>query len=115
MPSTTMVPASGGIPLVESGLAQTFSGGPYRVVGGLQLRYDVSGPGVIYVRLPNHSGLVVTGGSGVSGAVDFLDGMPLGRGDSYFIPNLRLYSGLETPRISVPAAASGGHLFWELM
>ena len=115
MPSTVMVPVSGGMGLVYSGQAYLYSGGPFQVVGGVALRYDVSGPGVVYVNCTNLSGLAVTQTSGVSGVCSFTDGVPMGRGDAYFIPRLKLVSGLESVRIGVPAAASGGFLFWENM
>lgn len=113
MPSTVMIPVSGGMGLVYSGQAYIYSGGPFQVVGGINLRYDVSGPGIIYVNTTNLSGLAVTAISGVSGVINFTDGVPLGRGDAYFIPKLKLVSGLESVRIAVPAAASGGFLFWD--
>ena len=114
MPSTVMVPASGGIGLVQSGDANMWSGQWPRVVGGLQLRYDVSGPGTIYISPgPLLSGIVVTQTSGTSGVPSYTDGMVLAAGDAFFIPKQRLCSGLETPRVGVPAAASGGFLFWE--
>lgn len=116
MPSTVMIPISGGIGLVQSGQANLFSGSWDAVRGGLQLRYDVSGPGVVYMQpWPNRSGgfspTVMSGGSGVT---NFSDGVPLARGDSYFIPKVRLCSGLETPRFTVPTTASGGFMFWAI-
>lgn len=116
MPSTVMIPVSGGMGLVLSGQGNLFSGTWSQTRGGIQLRYDVSGPGIVYMNLPNASGgFIPTATSGLSGVTTFSDGMPLGRGDSFFIPKVRLSSGLETPRFAVPAAASGGFLFWQIM
>ena len=119
MPSTVMIPTvsgliSGGISLVPSGQAYVYSGSPFQVIGGVALRYDMSGPGVVYVGVTNLSGLNVTITSGVSGFASYTDGMPLGRGDAYFVPKLKLVSGLESIRVGVPLAASGGFLFWEI-
>lgn len=114
MPSTVMVPVSGGMGLVYSGQAYLYSGGPFQVVGGVALRYDVSGPGVVYVNCTNLSGVGVSNsGTAISGVCSFIDGVPMGRGDAYFVPRLKLVSGLESIRIGVPAAASGGFMFWE--
>lgn len=114
MPSTVMIPVSGGMGLVYSGQAYLYSGGPFQIQGGVNLRYDVSGPGVVYVNTTNLSGLVVTNsGTAISGVVSFIDGVPMGRGDGYFIPRMKLVSGLESIRIGVPAAASGGLMYWD--
>lgn len=121
MPSTVMVPLSGGIGLVLSGQGFLFSGTWNAIKGGIRLRYDVSGPGVVYVQpWPTLSGgfpvTATSGGSGGfgSGTQNWTDGWPLGKGDQFFIPKARLSSGLETPRFAVPAAASGGFLFWAI-
>jgi len=110
MPSTQLFSQSGGIGLVSGAI---FSGTGFPV-GGIQLKLAAAAPGTIYVGLPNLSGTVTTsvsGGSLSSGGL--ADGMELVAGASYFVPNTRLVSGIETIRLDVPAAASGGRLFWE--
>ena len=115
MPSTVMIPVSGiGISLVPPGSGNLYSGGWGRIVGGIRVRYDVSGPNIVYLQVgPNLSGDLITITSGTSGLPALTDGFPMLPGDSYFIPKQRLCSGLETPRFAVPAAASGGFMFWE--
>ncbi len=53
----------------------------------------------------------ILGGSLSSGGL--LDGYQLNTGQEYFIPKLRLVSGIETIRINCPTAASGTRVFWE--
>lgn len=110
MPSTILTSQSGGVLLCSGNI---LSGGP-QLVGGIQLKLAVGAPAIVYVGLPNLSGTVNTstsGGSLSSGGLT--DGMEISPGDSYFIPKTRLVSGVMTPRIIVPAAASGGRMFWE--
>lgn len=116
MPSLQVFPQSGGIGIV--------SGNPYSgtlfPVGGVQLKVDTSG-GPIYVGLaiplgvtPPVSGGPMTftsGGSLTSGGL--LDGVQLAPGDPYFIPKVRLSSGLQTIRLNCAAASSGTRLYWE--
>lgn len=102
---------SGGFPLVGSNI---YSGTTYPV-GGIQLQYANSGIGPIYIGLPPLSGSAVTipsGGALSSGGL--ADGMELFPGGTYFVPKLRLTSGIETIRVAAPAAASGTKLFWEV-
>lgn len=110
MPSTMLFVQSGGILLCSGDI---YSGGP-QLIGGIQLRLAKAAPGVVYIGLPNLSGVVNTitsGGSLSSGGL--ADGMELNPGDAYFVPKTRLVSGILTPRVLVPAASSGGRLFWE--
>ncbi len=110
MPSTILAGLSGGVALV-SGAIYSGTGFP---IGSIQIRLAKAAPGLVYVGLPNLSGAVSTGGSGGSLSSGGLsDGMELNPGESYQIDKCRLVSGIETPRIVVPAAASGGRLFWE--
>ena len=110
MPSCQLFSQSGGISLVSG---DVFSGGP-QLVGGVQLRLAAGAPSLIYVGLPNLSGAVNTGASGgVFSSGGLADGMEVSPGDSYFVPKTRLVSGIQTIRLIVPAAASGGRLFWE--
>ncbi len=110
MPSTMLFPQSGGIGLV-SGDILSGAGLP---VGGLQLRLAKAAPGLVYVGLPNLSGQVNTGASGGSlSSGGLADGMEVNPGDAYFVPKLRLVSGVQTVRLIIPATSSGGRLFWE--
>lgn len=112
MPSTLLMPFSGGVTLMSG---SPFSGSP-QMVGGVQLRLAKAAPSLVYVGVPNLSGEAPTatsGGSLSSGGM--ADGMELSPGDSYFIPKTRLQnSGVCSIQVIVPAAASGGRLFWEL-
>lgn len=112
MPSTLLFPQSGGITLMSG--AWPFSGSP-QLIGGVQLKLSKAAPSLIYVGVPNLSGQAPTGASGGSlSSGGLADGMELSPGDSYFIPKARLYqSGLQSIQVIVPAAASGGRLFWE--
>ena len=110
MPSTLLFSQSGGIGLVSGGI---FSGTPHPI-GGVQLLLAAGAPSLIYVGVTNLSGDVVTGASGgVFTSGGMADGMELGIGKNYFIPRSRLVSGIESIRLLVPAAASGGRCFWE--
>ncbi len=110
MPSTMLFPQSGGIGLV-SGAILSGTGYP---VGGIQLRLAKTAPGLFYCGLVNLSGDVATGASGGSlSSGGLADGMEINPGDAYFIPHLRLVSGIETIRMIVPAASSGGRVHWE--
>lgn len=120
MPSLQLLGAqSGGTPLVSG---DVFSGMPLPV-GGVQLLLDSSGAGPVYVGLPvpswfsgQVSGLYVptinSGGSLSSGGLT--DGVKLGQGNGYFVPKLRMTSGIQSIRIAVPAGSSGAILYWEL-
>ena len=126
MPSCQLFVQSGGIALVSGNI---FSGtygiyGPFPFpVGGIQLKLARGAPGPCYVGLPPigylsgfTSGVSVTqtsGGSLSSGGM--MDGVEMQPNDSYFIPRLRLNSGLASIQVAVPAASSGGVLFWEIM
>lgn len=110
MPSLMCFPQSGHIALVSGDI---FSG-TGRPQGGVQLKLADGAPGAIYVGLPNASGTVMTltsGGSLSSGGL--ADGMELSPGGAYFIPRIRLVSGIQTIRVGVPAASSGARLYWE--
>ena len=110
MPSLQLFSQSGGIGLVSGAI---FSGQPYPI-GGIQLRLAAAAPGLVYVGLPNLSGDVTTGASGGSlSSGGLADGMEISAGDSYFVSKSRLVSGIQTIRLIVPAASSGGRLFWE--
>ena len=116
MPSVQVAFVSGGAPIVSGNI---FSGTRYPV-GGVVLKLDLSGIGPVYVGLP-YPGQVppvsgspmtfLSGGNLSSGGL--LDGMQLNTGQEYFIPKLRLTSGIETIRVNCPAAASGTRIFWE--
>lgn len=112
MPSCQLLSASGGIRLVSGDL---YSGSP-QLIGGVQLKLAKGAPGAVYVGLPALSGsaavTATSGGSLSSGGL--LDGMELNPAEAYFIPKVRLMSGIETIRVAVPAASSGGVLFWEV-
>lgn len=112
MPSTQLFSQSGGIGLVADGSA-FYSGSP-QLKYGVTLKYEASGTEV-FVGLPNLSGTVNTstsGGSLSSGGL--ADGVQLTGNQSYFVPQSRLVSGLETIRLLVPAGSSGERLFWEV-
>lgn len=115
MPSTIIGLSSGGALLVSGDI---YSGSPRAITGGVQLKLAAGAPGIIYVSLPNLSGNLpstISGGDFSSGLSGFYltDGMEMSPGDSYFVPNNRLVSGIETIRAIAPAASSGGRLFWE--
>ena len=120
MPSTLVFVQSGGIGIVSGNI---YSGGPFDPTsygrgnaGGIQLKLAAGAPGIIYVGLPNLSGTVNTflsGGSLTSGGL--ADAFELSPGDAFFIPKVRLVSGLETPRLLAAAASSGARLFWEIL
>lgn len=109
MPSIILATVSGGAALV-SGAIYSGQGGSFGLVGGVQLKLSKgANSGFVYVGfIPN-----ITGGSptGVSGGLG--DGMELGPGDTYFVPRLRLTSGVGSIRVAVPDAMSGSRLFWE--
>ena len=123
MPSTLVFPQSGGINLVSGDI---FSGNSLPV-GGFQLKLARAAPGPIYVgirrnnQLPDYGqfsgGLsgsyptITSGGTLSSGGM--LDGMELSPGDAQFIPRIALPSGIQDIKIAVPAASSGGRLFYD--
>lgn len=123
MPSMTVIgdvaASSGGQTLVSG---NTFSG-QFNPVGGIQLKLADAAPGVVYIGLPPPSflsgvasGATVTlasGGNLTSGGMN--DGFEVGPGDSYFVPKVRLTSGILSVRVISPAGSSGGRLFWESM
>ena len=110
MASTQLFTQSGGIALVSG---DVFSGSVHPI-GGVQLRLAAGAPALFYVGLPNLSGDVSTGASGgVLASGGMADGMEMSPGDAYFVPKSRLVSGIQSIRLIVPAAASGGRLFWE--
>ncbi len=110
MPSTILAGLSGGVALVSGAI---YSGVLFPL-GGVQLHLAKGAPSLVYACLPNFSGDVCTGVSGGSlSSGGLADGMEMNPGDSYFIPKSRLVSGIETIRINVPAAASGGRMFYE--
>lgn len=124
MPSTIVGNFSGGVLLVSGNI---LSGTIFDVgtnyptgggrVGGIQLKLAKLAPGTVYVGLPNYymlSGISTTMTSGaVESAGGFLDGMEVNPGEDYFVPKSRLISGLQSIRVVMPAASSGGRLFWE--
>lgn len=116
MPSTIVPGAagafSGGVRLV-SGLS-TFSGtGLPR--GGVQLFLDPQAPGPVYVGVGDRSGdyavTITSGGALTSGGLR--DGMLMSVGAAYFVPQIRLVSGLGTIHVTAATTHSGGRLFWE--
>lgn len=118
MPSSIVGDISGGALLlsggVYSGSAQIYK------AGGLQLKLAAGAPGIVYAGLPNLSGnypSTISGGALASGLSGYLytDGMEMSPGGSYFIPRVRLVSGIETVRFVMPAASSGGRVSWELL
>lgn len=122
MPSLMCFPQSGGIPLVSGNI---YSGQYAYPAGGFLLKLATSGPGPVYVCIPNMSGEVPTmtsGGSLSSGGL--ADGWELAAGGEYLIPRSRLgltnsgvsgfwQAGIQDVRLHVPAASSGVRLFWE--
>lgn len=116
MPSSIVGDISGGALLVSGSL---FSGSHLAVVGGLQIKRATADAGLIYCGLPNLSGnypSTISGGALASGLSGYYltDGMEMSPGDSYFIPRVRLVSGVLTPRFVMPAASSGARVFWEI-
>lgn len=113
MPSCQLISQSGGIGLVSGAV---FSGTGFPK-GGIQLLLQKSAPGNVSVAIPPLSGWISgystysSGGSLSSGG--FTDGFELTPGDSFFFPNCRLVSGVESIRINVPAASSGARMFWD--
>ena len=119
MPSTQIFPQSGGIRLISG---DVFSGTGFPA-GGIQIYLDTAAPGPIYIGLPWFSGgapaasgveggvTITSGGSLSSGGLQ--DGFKLTAGRDFFIPRVRLYSGISSIRIGAPAASSGGIIFWE--
>lgn len=111
MPSTQCIPTSGGMVLVSGAIFSGFSQG---IVGGVLLKLSVSGAGPVFVSTPNFSGTlptIMSGGTLSSGGL--ADGMEVTPGMSYFVPKLRLVSGIESIRVDTPAASSGSRLFWQ--
>lgn len=115
MPSTMLTGAVSGGSILVSGNILSGSYGITGIVGGLLLKLAASGPGPVFVGLPNLSGAATTqtsGGSLSSGGL--ADGLELWPGEFYFIDRVRLVSGIGTPKIIVPAASSGVRLYWEV-
>lgn len=126
MPSTIVGNFSGGVLLVSGNILSgtifdvgvDYPGGGGRV-GGIQLKLAKLAPGTVFVGLPNYymqSGISTTlssGGALSSGGL--LDGMEVNPGEDYFIPKSRLISGLQSVRVVMEAAASGGRIHWEWM
>ncbi len=118
MPSMQVGFFSGGQPLVSG---NPFSGTLYPV-GGVYLRLDASGTGPIYVGLPFPGQVIPVSGSpmtflsgGGQSSGGLLDGMQLNSYDSpYFIPKLRLTSGISTIRVNSLTGNSGVRLFWDV-
>ena len=120
MPSTQLFVQSGGIGLVNTNLySGSFLDPTYQGkggVGGIQIKLAAGAPGIVYVGLPDASGAVNTflsGGSLSSGGLS--DAMELSPGDAYFVPKIRLVSGLLTPRLLGAAASSGARIFWDVL
>jgi hypothetical protein len=91
-----------------------FSGFSQGIVGGINFKLSASGAGPIFLSTPNFSGALPTmnsGGTLSSGGL--ADGMELSPGQTYFIPKLRLVSGVQSVRVDTPAASSGSRLFWD--
>lgn len=60
------------------------------------------------------SGQSVTANSGgVFSSGGFSDGIEMAAGDALFVPRSRLSSGILSILLNVPAAASGGVMYWD--
>jgi len=122
MPSTLLFSQSGGIALVSGDI---FSGAviPF---GSVEMKLAAGAPGVCYVGIRRKfypdtaafsgflSGAVTVTSGGSLSSGGWSDGMELSPGDRYNVPRLHLSSGIQDIRIAVPAASSGGRLFYEL-
>ncbi|RJQ26423.1 hypothetical protein C4577_03665 [Candidatus Parcubacteria bacterium] len=112
MPSAILISQSGGVGLISGNI---FSGTPWPL-GGVQLQYNASGPGPIYVGLPSPisatGAVTIKSGGGLSSG-GLADGVEIYPGQPYFVSKARLVSGIETIRVGVPAASSGARVDWE--
>lgn len=119
MPSVIVGGASGG----QNILSGAMFSGRIAPIGGVQLRWDRTASGNLYVGLSG--GVTRTSGGvlGVSGTYlsGQMDGMVLYPGDPYFIPklgtggNTSFTSGGPSIWVTPDAAASGqGRLFWQV-
>jgi hypothetical protein len=116
-----LFPQSGGIALVSGDIWS----GAIIPTGGLQLKLARNAPSDVYVGFrhanPSDTSLfsgylsgavtITSGGSLSSGGL--ADGIELSPGDTYFVPRVRLGSGIQDVKVAVPAAASGGRLYWD--
>ena len=113
MPSVLVGNQSGGQPIVSG---NPWSGQNPVPQGGIQLRWDGTASGYLYVGLSGNltvaSGGLYQSGSAWSG---MLDGMQLSPGDTYWIPRIATgISGNINIFVTADAAASGqGRLYWE--
>lgn len=124
MPSSILFPQSGGIALVSGDI---ISGSIVPPFGGIQLLLDDGAPGPVYVgyrrkNVPDLaawsgylSGAVTITSGGVLSSGGLGDGMKLAVGKDYFVPKVVLSSGILDIRVAVPAASSGGRMFWEFI
>ena len=104
-----------------SGPSQLISGNPYSgyhvtPTGGFQLRLATDASGTAFIYLSGGASMTInSGGFFLSGSLGLLDGMPLGRGDAYFVPRLAFHtSGQYNIYAHVTVAGSGQtRLYWE--
>lgn len=112
-----------------SGAIQLVSGNPwsgnkaFHPITGIQLKMDPLASGNCYVGLSgsvtaNSGGYALSGGNyGLSGEGQFTDGIPLARGDSYFVPREATgLSGTIDIYVRHDAAVSGqARLYYEIL
>lgn len=114
MPSVILTAASGApFPLVSGNL---WSGqGSQHPLGGVQLRAGLANSGLVHISLSG-STTITSGGFFLSGG-GTLDAMPLGPGDTYFVPKAGLqFSGNLSIYVNCDAVGSGrDRIFWEVM
>jgi len=115
MPSTIIGnPLASGPQIIVSG--NPWSGLQVMPQGGIQLKLGSGAAGNVYIGLSGGTTLN-SGGLFLSGASGLLDGMPVGPGESYFIPRYAFKtSGTYTVYARHDAAASGiARLYYEIL
>ncbi len=120
MPSIQLSNQSGGQPL--------WSGNPYSgkiiPVGGIQLVWDKSASGNVYVALSGKMTINSGGfnGGGLPDGSGMMDGIPIFPGGTYYVPKLGtglsgtagVSSGYPGVRVMCDDAASGNRLWYEV-
>ena len=115
MPSTLLGnPMLSGPQIVISG--NPWSGFHASPVGGVQLRAATNSSGVIYIYVSGGAGMTINSGGFFLSGLGLLDGMPLGRGDAYWLPKLALpVSGTLNLYAHVSVEGSGQtRLYYEI-
>ena len=111
MPSCQLFSQSGGIQLVSGNI---WSGSRLQPIGGIQLKLAKAAPGNIYVGITSGGEAVTITSGGVFSSGGLQDGFEVVPGDALFINKSEFHaSGIEAIKIGVPAASSGGVLFWK--